>query len=77
MSHYLDDAINSLMVQAEVTKEDDGALMVRGPCGASRIYKRRVYFFEIASLKADDKYDYKNQREAKLAGLEWVIKGRV
>lgn len=77
MSHYLDDAINSLRAQAEVTKEVDGALMVRGPYGASRIYKRRVYFFEIASLKADDKYDYKNQREAKLAGLEWVIKGRV
>jgi hypothetical protein len=77
MSHYLDETIKGLLAKAEVTKEVDGALMVRGPYGASRIYKRRVYFFEIGSLKADDAYEYKNKREAMLAGLEWIIKGRV
>ena len=77
MSHYLDAAIAELKAKAEVTKEVDGAVMVRGPYGASRIYKRRVYFFEIASPKADDQFDYKTNRSAMLAGLEWVVKGRV
>ena len=76
-THYLDVAIAELSSKAEVTKEVDGAVMVRGPYGSARTYKRRTYFFELASLKADDQFDYKNNREARLAALEWVVKGRV
>lgn len=75
--HYLDDAIAELQAKAHTTKEHGGAVVFRGPYGMSRVWKRRVYFFEIASLRADDVFDYKSNREARLAGLEWVIKGRV
>ena len=75
--HYLDLAIAELSTKAEVVKEVDGATMVRGPYGAARTYKRRTYFFEIGSLKADDQFDYKSNREARFAALEWVVKGRV
>lgn len=77
MAHYLDAEIASLTKQCEVTKEADGALMYRGPWGSARVVKQRVYFFEECSLQADEHFDLKSNREAKLAALEWVIKGRV
>lgn len=77
MAHYLDAEIASLTERCEVNKEADGALMCRGPWGSARVVKKRVYFFEECSLQADEHFDLKNNREAKLAALEWVIKGRV
>ena len=77
MTHYLDAEIASLTERCDMTKEADGALMYRGPWGSARVVAKRVYFFEECSLHADEHFDLKNKREAKLAALEWVIKGRV
>ncbi len=77
MKHYMDIAIDELAAKATVEKEVDGATLVRGPYGTARTYKKRTYFFELASLKADDQFDYKSNREARFAALEWVVKGRV
>lgn len=76
--HYLDETINELTAKCEsVTKEQDGAVFYRGQCGAARVYKKRVYFFDQGALKSDEYFDRKSGRDAKLCALEWVIKGRV
>jgi len=78
MAHYLDAEIAELTAKCNsVTKKNDGAVLYRGVWGAARVIGKRVYFFEECSLQADEHFDLKNKREAKLAALEWVIKGRV
>lgn len=78
MAHYLDSEIAALTAKCDsVTKEDGGAVLYRGAWGAARVSKKRVYFFEESSLQADEHFDLKSNREATLAALEWVIKGRV
>ena len=76
--HYLDETINELTAKCEsVTKELGGTVLYRGQCGAARVNKKRVYFFDPGALKADEYFDRKSARDAKLCALEWVIKGRV
>jgi len=74
MAHYLDAEIAALSDKCDsITAEEKGARMYRGAWGAARVVGRRVYFFEAA--KAIQHMDMKTAREAKLAALEWVIKG--
>ena len=76
--HYLDEFIKELESQCEsATKEPDGATMYRGAYGAARVYKKRVYFFELGELRSCEFFDKSSNRDAKLSGLEWVVKGRV
>lgn len=77
MAHYLDEEIKRLEASVAVEKEIDGARLYRGEFGAARVVKNRVHFFEIGAVKADETFEMATQRGAKLAGLEWVAKGRV
>lgn len=77
MAHYLDHTISDLMSKVSITLEHDKAIFVRGECGGARVWKRRVYFFSIGDLRSDGQHTYGNHREAKLAGLEWAVKGRI
>ncbi len=76
MTHFLDAAISELSRSVTISREEDGACMIRGKGStAARVWKKRVYFFDNG--RYDGSYDYKSHREAKFAALEWVVKNRI